>query len=76
MFRFSIFSRSGFLSGMARVLDMGATLNEYNYTSTPEMADKLAIMSDFMDIGADMFTVIKQYEQTSKTEKYHQAANY
>lgn len=61
-----LFARPSFIEGMARVLDLGSTLNEYNRSSTPEEADRSALKSDWYSIGSDMWSVIKTYEQTEK----------
>lgn len=41
-----LFSKPSFLTGMARVLDLGCTLNEYDICDNPGMADYLALKSD------------------------------
>jgi len=68
MFRYSLYARPSFIEGAGRVADLGATLNEYNYTLTPEQADMLALMSDWLDIGADLLLSIEKYEKSSQKE--------
>ena len=68
MGNYYLFANPGFITGMAQVLDMGATLNEYNSVPSPEMADFLAIKSDWMEVGADMFTAIRNYDEKAQKE--------
>ena len=56
-----LFVQPSFLSGTARVLDLGATFDSYNFSDTPEEADRLAIMSDFYTIGNDLRIAIENY---------------
>ena len=57
-----LFARPSFIEGMARVLDMGGTLNEYNFSATGEEADAIALWSDWAAIGQDMYTVIGDFD--------------
>ena len=57
-----LFARPSFVEGMARVLDMGGTLNEYNTSPSGEEADAIAIWSDWAAIGQDMRAVMGDYE--------------
>lgn len=57
-------STSGFLyaepsvaEGIARLIDLGGTLVEYNVSHEP---DQIAIRADWRAIGADLRTVIRQ----------------
>jgi len=43
-----------FLSGIARIFDIGATFNDYNKSDNPFEADYKAIQSDWMMIGKDI----------------------
>ncbi len=51
-----------FTEGMARTLDLGATLDDYNDSPSPEQADTIAMRNDWFAVGADLKTAIKQYE--------------
>lgn len=57
-----LFARPSFLEGVARVLDLGSTLNEYNCSMTPEQADQLALRSDLQRIGSDARCVALKWE--------------
>ncbi len=46
-----LFARPSFLEGMARALDIGNTLQEYNSSPSPEEADVRAIGSDWESVG-------------------------
>lgn len=43
-----------FLLGIATMMDMGATINIYNYDATPFQADINAIASDWEMVGIDI----------------------
>lgn len=47
-----LFSMPSFLSGAARVLDMGGTFTSYNTSPTPAAADARALASDLAMAGA------------------------
>jgi hypothetical protein len=54
----------GFLTGCARILDIGATLRYYSYTisDTPAEADTTAMASDWRVVGDDLRKAIEQYQ--------------
>jgi len=43
-----LYARPTFISGVSRVMDLGNTLNEYNSTFLPSVADYYAIKSDWI----------------------------
>jgi hypothetical protein len=51
---FFLFSEPSFLEGLARNLDLGSTLSEYNESLTGEQADAIAIHNDWAAIGIDI----------------------
>lgn len=57
-----LFARPSFLGGASRVLDLFGTLQEYNRSHTPEIADQRAMLSDIEAIGADFKQVLKRSE--------------
>ena len=57
-----LFARPSFVEGMARIFDMGGTLNEYNSSLSGEEADAIALWSDWAAIGNDMYTVIGDFD--------------
>ena len=46
-----LFARPSFIEGVARIVDVGATLNEYNINPTGEEADVESIKSDWKAVG-------------------------
>jgi len=62
MSKYFLFLRPTFLSGMARILDLGGTLNEYNYSSNPNKADFYAIHSDWKVVGSEILKAMAIYE--------------
>ena len=49
-----LFALPSFLTGFARVLDIGATLTEYNTDDDPQEADRSAMVSDWCAVGDDL----------------------
>ncbi|GIK61087.1 MAG: hypothetical protein HND39_01330 [Ignavibacteriota bacterium] len=66
---FFLFSRPSFIEGIARILDLGSTLNEYNYSESEEEADARALASDWKAIGNDIKVAIDQLELQFPEEK-------
>ncbi len=61
-----LFARPSFIEGLARIVDFGGTLNEYNRSKTAEEADKRALKSDFEVIGRDLREAIDEFEHAAK----------
>ena len=59
-----LYARPSFIGGASRVLDLFGTLQEYNKSLTPEIADQRAMFSDFRAIGADLEELMKRYEKS------------
>lgn len=55
-----LFARPTFLSGMGAVLDLGGTMEMFNESSSPEEADSLAIMNDWVSVGNNLRSAIAQ----------------
>ena len=53
-----LFARPSFLEGIGRAIDLGATMQEYNTSPTPEQADAVALQSDWQAINEDMSAVM------------------
>jgi hypothetical protein len=58
-----LFARPSFIEGLARALDLGGTLNDYNYLPTTQLADNYALLKDWMIVGDDMRRVIAQMQE-------------
>jgi len=70
-----LYARPSFGEGVARLIDFGNTLQEYNTSITGDQADTLAIASDWLVVGDDLKNVMFEYkdledELISKAEKY------
>lgn len=63
----TLYASPSFLEGVARILDFGNTLNEYNTSLTPQQADERALAADWYAIGEDMKMAVQQViKQTSE----------
>lgn len=60
-----LFAAPSFLSGAARILDLGATFDDYNKSWTGAEADAAALRNDFAAIGNDMRLVMKMHPVSS-----------
>ncbi|MBI2100822.1 MAG: hypothetical protein HYT47_02280 [Candidatus Vogelbacteria bacterium] len=58
-----LFAEPSFFEGVARVLDLGTTLQEYNVSETEQEADIEALKNDWRAVGDDLRSSIKNYEQ-------------
>ncbi len=55
-----LFAQPSFLEGVARVGDIGGTLNEYNSSIDPAQADRLALRADIEALRQDVSTAREQ----------------
>ena len=58
-----LFAEPSFTEGMARVLDLGNTLQIYNVSETENQADIEALRNDWRAVGNDLKISISQYER-------------
>ena len=56
-----LFARPSVLTGLARILDFGNTLHEYNTSPSSELADYFAMQSDWAVTGNDMWAAISHF---------------
>lgn len=56
------------MEGMARIMDLGATLVVYNDSLSIEEADKRALNSDWRAVGDDLRSAMNSYAESQKTE--------
>jgi hypothetical protein len=54
-----LYARPTFLEGLARILDLGGTLEEYNVSSSPSDADTRALQADWLAIGDDLKQAVR-----------------
>lgn len=62
----SLYTDPSFFKGMARVVDLFGSLDEYNYKTTEAEADNEALKRDWFIIGKDLFNAIKTYGKAKK----------
>jgi len=62
MYSFQLFATPTFFSGMARTLDLGAVLDDYDGILTSEQADQLALSADWLAVSEDMWSALAEYE--------------
>ena len=53
-----LFARPSFCEGVARAIDLGGTLDEYNVSPSGEIADAIAFSADWRQVAEDMWAVI------------------
>ena len=58
-----LFAFPSWLSGMARLLDIGGQFDEYNQSRTPAEADARALYSDFRVVGDDVMAAIREFHK-------------
>lgn len=61
-----LFGSFGFLEGMARVMDLGATMVDYNDSPTSAEADSQALDSDWRAVGDDIKSAMTSYDEEEK----------
>ena len=53
-----MFARPTFWGGIARLMDFGNSLSEFNYSTYPELTDTMALASDWRAVGFDLQNAI------------------
>jgi len=64
-----LFARPSFVEGMARLLDFGGSLSEFNSSLTPEQADCLALRMDWRLIGQDFQEAVSRVMATQAAQE-------
>ena len=59
VFTSTLFATPTFISGAARVLDLGALFDSYNTSSSGEEADSAALQGDWRVTGRDLWEATK-----------------
>ena len=59
-----LFARDGFITGVASILDLGATLSEFNYSRTPREADAIALRSDWQAVGDSIRFAMREFNDS------------
>ena len=52
-----LIARPSLIEGIARLIDFGDTLTEYNYALDGQQADELALRADLIALGNDVMAV-------------------
>ncbi|MFH1903424.1 MAG: hypothetical protein ABIK20_05180 [Candidatus Omnitrophota bacterium] len=60
---YSLFAKPSFCEGIARIVDFGGILNEYNISRTPEETDYLALSSDWGCVGQDIYNALLNFSK-------------
>jgi hypothetical protein len=68
-----LFARPSFISGMARILDLGGFFNSYNFS---EQADSQALFADWCVVGQDIENAIAAFETPTPETTKNQSAQY
>ena len=58
-----LFARASAIEGIARAVDLGGTLQEYNYAENTQEADNAALQADWHAIGDDLCQAIAQISE-------------
>lgn len=68
MFREYIFTKPSFLSGAAKVVDVGGSLTDcdFLFSFSPAEADSRAIASDFRVTGNDLYQALDEHAAESE----------
>lgn len=65
-YTFFLFARPSFLEGVSRILDLGATLDEYNRATTGSAADEIALHNDWMALAEDFGQVVERSGEAAR----------
>lgn len=56
-----LYSQPSTVEGLARILDVGGTFDDYNYSQSDTEADRAAIASDWYAVGSDLYRAIQKF---------------
>lgn len=63
-----LYATPSFLEGVARSMDIGDTLTEYNGSESGTEADARALRSDWQAVGDDLRQAIARYRQENSRQ--------
>jgi hypothetical protein len=63
-----LFARASTIEGVARSMDIGATLQEYNNSQSGQEADMRALSADFHAISDDLLRAIAEIAEQEKIQ--------
>ena len=58
-----LYAEPSFLEGLARILDFGNTLKQYNESPSSEMADAVALGTDWAVVGNELNNAMGTFEE-------------
>jgi hypothetical protein len=62
-----LFARPSWLSGLARIFDIGGTFDEYNYGTTPAQTDWLALTCDAEMVRRDFWVAVSRFTEENRS---------
>lgn len=57
----TLFATPSFLNGIARVLDLGSTLNQYDFFESGQEMDSESLRLDWETVGQDLCEAMDEY---------------
>ncbi len=69
-YTFFISALPSFTEGMARTLDLGATLDDYNDSPNPHLADFIAMRNDWFAVGSDLRAALTHYASDEPNNRF------
>jgi hypothetical protein len=61
-----LFARSSWTSGLARILDIGATFDDYNFGATSAQSDWLGLVCDLEMIRRDFWVALRAFDAENR----------
>jgi hypothetical protein len=66
---FRLFAHPSFMSGAARLVDLGGVFDKYNRSQTEEQADGRALTSDWSSVGYDLRTAVQRMNRELQSSR-------
>ena len=67
-----LFAQPSYLSGVARLLDLGGIYDDYNTSASPLIAEETAMMADALATARDIFSARQAMEVEVRKRKHAQ----
>ena len=64
-----LFASPSFWEGMARIVDFGNTMNEYNSSPSDDIADEVSLRMDWGAVGYSLQKAIGDYDKEEESPK-------
>lgn len=62
----TLFAMPKFATGVARVLDLGSTFDQYNFSENEKEADSESLKLDWETVGMDLYEAMDEYKSKQK----------